>query len=926
MCGKRYGFRAGIKLLILLVGTAVGAAVLADDCLFGAEFSAYAPGEALSNKGAINGTWAPLGSGVAATNAPGAGVNAMRLTSVTARPVATFQAAQSVEAPIRTIDLRVSTEATAAFGKGRIDAVVAFTFVDGAEGGVDAAAVVEGTWVRLGAEGLSFALDAWYDVRIAVHDIGEGRYVGFFIRRPAGDVQLTGSDGAKWFPVDKSHLGAVREVSLVGRCGFGDWSVARGADTADALTQTWIGGTNGDWNVATNWSAGRVPEAGEVVGILQGATLSRAGEWAEVSNAVLRVTAEGGLALEAGTVLTPVELDVSRPRVGKALAVQATAFGGIVPSLDVVWTRSASPQGGTRREVANTGTYTPTEADYERWLTCTVCAGGRTVLEKAFFFSPLPVFYLTTANGRMPPVTKEPLDGTLFVQGNDAWKSAYDGEMSIKVRGNSTANAPKKSWKLKLASKAALAGMPKSKHWVLLANYYDETHLRGKLGADFANAIGSMGMRSEWVECVLNGSWQGLYQLSEHIRIEKNRVNIFDWEDEAEARGIVGGDTNLSWVDSTVDDITGGYLFESSDEYDERAKFTVTAANLTLKTMVKSPEYLDTNPTMMAWCRTYLQEYADALTSFDGYSPAGRHYGELADVESMAAYFLVMELFGNDDAVRKSRYFYKDRGAPLKFGPVWDFDGGVGDSRYGYHPEIWCVNYGPVSIFREWADDPWFCTLLWTRYQSARGALVEICREGGLIDQYFTRLRRPAEANERLWFYRYGFSGGIYGTGDHPGLKAFFQARLKWLDRQFRDVPTLMASLREGTKSISTVFPLPYVDQSCPYVASPKVLPPAFANAPEGGVPKGRNLRLSFSVGGNVATVGVYVNGPKVGAPVKPDHGRIDRVIPSSALTAAVGEPNCISLVAFDTAGRPIARNYALVWSRPGEGGVIFLR
>ena len=428
--------------------------------------------------------------------------------------------------------------------------MVAFTFVDGAEGGVDAAAVVEGTWVRLGAEGLSFALDAWYDVRIAVHDIGEGRYVGFFIRQPAGDVQLTGSDGAKWFPVDKSHLGAVREVSLVGRCGFGDWSVARGADTADALIQTWIGGTNGDWNVAANWSAGRVPEAGELVGVLQHVTLSRAGERAEVSNAVLRVTAEGGLALEAGAILTPVEVDVSRPRVGKALSVQVAPFGGIVPSLDVVW----------------------------------------------------------------------------------------------------------------------------------------------------------------------------------------------------------------------------------------------------------------------------------------------------------------------------------------------------------------------------------------TRYQSARGALVEICREGGLIDQYFTRLRRPAEANERLWFYRYGFSGGIYGTGDHPGLKAFFQARLKWLDRQFHDVPTLMASLREGTKSISTVFPLPYVDQSCPYVASPKVLPLAFANAPEGGVPKGRNLRLSFPVGGNVATVGVYVNGPKVGAPVKPDHGRIDMVIPSSALTAAVGEPNCISLVAFDTAGRPIARNYALVWSRPGEGGVIFLR
>ena len=96
---------------------------------------------------------------------------------------------------------------------------------------------------------------------------------------------------------------------------------------------------------------------------------------------------------------------------------------------------------------------------------------------------------------------------------------------------------PKKPYKIKLGKKTALIGMPKNKHWALLKPTEDTVAglQLGKL----------MGM--EWalsfrpVEVVLNGDYIGLYFLTETIRIDENRVNIYEQQDKETNPDLIKG-------------------------------------------------------------------------------------------------------------------------------------------------------------------------------------------------------------------------------------------------------------------------------------------------------------------------------------------------------------------------------------------------
>ncbi len=724
----------------------------------------------------------------------------------------------------------------------------------------------------------------------------------------------------------------------------------------------WIGGAAGDWNDAANWSEGQVPVAGELVQVRGTVQLTYGGAGANVRNLLVRVGEDGGLEQLAGAVWTEVKLTVKRVRVGVPLTVEMTDFAGFLPARTarIQWFRGASVSKKDYVAVAEGESYTPSAEDYEHWVKCVVSDGAGVFFEKEFFCSPLPVLYLTTDDGLTPTQNKEKHDGWLFVQGNDEWKNLYDGAMTINVRGNSTAKEPKKPWKLKLDEKTKMFDIPKSKHWTLLANYYDETNLRNRLAYDFANEIGSLGMKSTWVECVLNGEWQGLYLFSEHVRVAKDRVAVHDWENVAEetadalaaSEGFTKEDRkaletlmtdDFRWLDTGVvvytnrtydlglsvpnfaavtNDISGGYLFQF--EYDEwhgeQVWFNVYAppntSQFLMPTQLKGAEGMVTSMRVHDWCVDFLRHYGNAVTAVDGYD-AGESYVDICDVESLVSYFLVLEMFGNDDGRYRSVYAYKDIGGPFKYGPVWDFDFGVGNYQMSYNPEAWLANYHKANAFKEWADDPWFCTLLWTRYPAARAAFEEIVKDGGLIDQYYEQLRIPAEANDAKWHHHYGYYGGIYGTGSHPGLKAFFKTRLAWLDRQFADVPTLMASLKAGTRNTPS---------ATPYTPDAQKLPIQLVNAPEGWVPQRETLRFGVTLGTTqAATVGVYANGRKVGNPVPVVDGAIAVRVPTALLTARPGEPNCVSLVAWNASGACVARNFVLVWVDWKKAGFNFI-
>ena len=493
----------------------------------------------------------------------------------------------------------------------------------------------------------------------------------------------------------------------------------------------------------------------------------------------------GSLSEESGEEFV---LDMSRPKAGAPLSPQLPSFFAD-QGFSCAWQRAGLDKAYSPEPASIGDSCTPTAEDYGHWFRFSVWDAGAALLTREFYFSKLPVCYVTTDDGEFPSAAKEKHDGWLRIQGNDEFNEQYNGAVTVNVRGNTSAGYAKKPYKLKLDKKASPFGIgsAKSKHWVLLANMPDMSNMRNKLAFDFAASIGVLAMESTWVDVVVNGRFDGLYQFCEHIRIAAARVPVFDWEGHSEDNGHTAED--LSWIDPGKIDINGGWIFEFSSEMDEVSRFTITSGNLKMLTMVNSPEYLKTNDDMFNAAKSYLQNYFDACTSSTRRSKEGRHYLAYCDIDSMVGYFLVQELFGNQDAGAKSRYAYKDVGKKMFWGPVWDFDHAAGTANMQKpSPERW--HAAQTSMYCEWLSDSRFARRACEKYNQVRVAYAALAEEGGLIDSYADYLKESAAANDARWPQTRTFAQ------DTAILKNFIAGHRAWLDEQFKTVPTLMESVR----------------------------------------------------------------------------------------------------------------------------------
>lgn len=107
----------------------------------------------------------------------------------------------------------------------------------------------------------------------------------------------------------------------------------------------------------------------------------------------------------------------------------------------------------------------------------------------------------------------------------------------IRLRGNSTAGAPKKPYRVKFDKKQNILGLnngKKFKSWVLLADYFDSTMLRTYSTFSMAKILNEgKYFSSDFtpVEVYINNIYQGVYLLCEQTQIDGNRVDIYERED-----------------------------------------------------------------------------------------------------------------------------------------------------------------------------------------------------------------------------------------------------------------------------------------------------------------------------------------------------------------------------------------------------------
>jgi len=243
-------------------------------------------------------------------------------------------------------------------------------------------------------------------------------------------------------------------------------------------------------------------------------------------------------------------------------------------------------------------------------------------------------------------------------------ESFTDSCLEIKVRGNSTAAVGngKRPYRLKFnkkskapdgkAHKHDLLGLGYSKrNWTLLANAFDGSMIRNALTYHLGKYVGmDFCPGYKFVDLVINGDYRGTYQVSDHVEVGSNRVDI-DEDNDWFLEGV-------SWNDMVEQPATSGgepYMCVKNPEPETEED------SVALMTAVE------------AWRTKWLAAFdnADAATGWQS----------MNDMESFKKFYTAINITGDLDGwfVFKG---YRTPTGPFYWGPIWDKD-----LAYGNHGE-----------------------------------------------------------------------------------------------------------------------------------------------------------------------------------------------------------------------------------------------
>ena len=311
------------------------------------------------------------------------------------------------------------------------------------------------------------------------------------------------------------------------------------------------------------------------------------------------------------------------------------------------------------------------------------------VAQAASYSGTLPVLYIQTENNA-PIISKDDyLNATYYLDamGLTAYQSIGSASqplvMEIKGRGNYTwRDFNKKPYRIKLADKQPLMGLTKSKHFALMAHADDaqskKGFMRNQVGFELSRMIGM-----DWtpatapVEVVLNGDYIGLYFLTETIRVDKDRVNIVEQEDE----------------ENDLAAITGGWLVEI-DNYNEDPHITITEGGRhTMWFTYKTPEVLSNAQ------KNFLTQEMERIDRLVYGDKNAAELWQYLDMDALAKFYIVQEIMDNYESFHGSCYLYREKGEgeKWKFGPVWDFGSSFNRNkdRYLFEGDVWHNHWIP---------------------------------------------------------------------------------------------------------------------------------------------------------------------------------------------------------------------------------------
>ena len=378
------------------------------------------------------------------------------------------------------------------------------------------------------------------------------------------------------------------------------------------------------------------------------------------------------------------------------------------------------------------------------------------------YFTGIPVIYLETENGAEIDSKEDYFKGSISMMGGRYFSDLSPTPMKIRGRGNSTWGVhPKKPFQLKFDDKTELLGMPEDKKWIFLAEFSDKTLLRNKIAFEMGYLSNlDWTPQSVFTEVMINGSYNGTYNISQKV-------------EESDYRVVLGDTGYLLEIDQL------GRL-DPDDVYFRTNKFLIN---------IKEPD-TEYNSSEFNYVNELINEFEDALMGAQFTDPA-TGYAKYIDLDSFIDWYLISEITKNQDSKDFSSIFLNViPGEKIKMGPLWDFDlafGNVDYSECEYPTGFWVKDHAWYSRLFE---DEAFVGKVQERFLYFRDNQDLILQK---IDDYANQLRWSQYENDTRWnlFGNYVWPNPVVfdshkGEVDH--LKSWYVERMNWLDAAFKEL------------------------------------------------------------------------------------------------------------------------------------------
>lgn len=399
------------------------------------------------------------------------------------------------------------------------------------------------------------------------------------------------------------------------------------------------------------------------------------------------------------------------------------------------------------------------------------------VVETSFFptmASGLSAIHINTDKRKINS-TDHWLENAKYSIQDDSGTIVLNGYLNIKGRGNSTWKMPKQPYSIKFSEKTELFGLPAHRRWNLLANYADKTLLRTevafKLGYIFDNL--SWTPHSVQLDLYLNGKYRGVYQLTETVCIDENRVNIEKINCSNPQNGYI---LEADWRKGERFNFTTrmGVVFCCSDP-DEDLDQLIVGDTISLFQKIK----------------TDFQNVEDVLYS-SNFKDQFLGYRKYLDIPSIIDWYFVNEITKNvDSQFGLSVYLYYDNvSQKYCMGPIWDFDYAIGNVNYAdsrYSKGFWVKNSYWISRLFE---DPYFVAAVKERWSEKKNEVNTIF---SFINERASSLDRAQTFNFNKWtILDKQVASGANIIGDYQyqidTVITWLTERLDWLDTEINNM------------------------------------------------------------------------------------------------------------------------------------------